>query len=313
VLYALVVEARRGTLLLVLGSAVAGGLSLIPIWGIRDAAPSRFVEGLGTLFGLLRAAPHATETVQIGIVAFALAVVGVWSMVRSDEWRGLQTRRLAIFSAITAAVLYLAGMAWFAPLWEMMGGAWLFSAPWQLALIGAPFLAAAAGSVVLGFPGLRAVPYWATVVVLVALAAQAWLQPNITYVTPPRAPAAIVGDNQIAILSAALAPNDVTGETHLDVRWQVLQPLDKDYNIFVQAMKGSGVDAEKIAQIDQPPLADSPATAWQPGDIHSATYTIFVPAGEPADVYWYGWYDWNDGSRLAVDAGIADKMVIHGE
>jgi len=318
VLYALLVEARRGTLLLVLGSAVAGALSLIPIWGIRDGAPSRFVEGLGTLYGLLRATPHATETVQIGVIAFSLAVVGMWSVAGSGVWRGSTVRRLVVFSAVCAAVCYAAGLQWFAPLWGVVGGVWLFSAPWQLALIGAPFLAAAAGSVLLGFPGLRIVPYWAATVVLVVLAGQPWLQPRITYVKPPRTPVAIVGNNQIAILSTELKPNDVTGETHLDVRWQVLQPLDRDYNIFVQAMNdqgndGQGGDAQKIAQIDAPPLADSPATTWQPGEIFSATYTVFVPVGEPADHYWYGWYDWSDGARLPIDAGIDDKMVLYGK
>jgi len=313
VLYAFIVEARRGTLLLVLGSAAAGALSLIPIWGIRDGTPSRFVEELGTLYGMLRAAPHAVEVVQIGVIAFALAAVGVWSMLAGSEWRGSLVRRLVIFAAVCAALLYGAGMQWFAPIWGVAGGAWLLVAPWQLAVIGTPFLAATAGSALLGFSGLRVVPYWVATVALVVLAGQPWLQPRITYATPPRSPAAILGNNQIAILSTELKPNDVTGETHLDVRWQVLQPLAKDYNIFVQAMDRRGSDAQKIAQIDAPPLADSPATTWEPGEILSATYTIHVPVGEPADAYWYGWYDWNDGMRLAVGAGIDDKMVLYGE
>lgn len=313
VLYALWVEARRGALLLVAGSVVAGALSLIPIWGIRAAAPSHFVSQLGTLYGLLRATPLESEDVQIGVIAFVQVVAGTWSVWRSDLLRGSVVRRLVTFGAVCALLLYLAGMQWFAPVWRVLGVEWLLVAPWQLALVGAPFVAAVAGSIMLGFPGLRVAPYWAALTVLVVLGAQPWLQPQITYTTPPRAPIAMVGDNQIVILAAHLAPNDVTGETHLDVTWQALKPLTADYNIFVQAMHGSGVGAEKIAQIDVPPLAERPATVWRPGEIYSVTYTIFVPAGEPADAYWYGWYDWSDGTRLPVDGGLDDKMVFYGE
>lgn len=312
-LYALLVEARRGVLLLVLGSVVAGALSLIPIWSIRDAAPSDFVGELGTLYGLLRATPHDTEMVQIGVVALALAAAGVWSVVRSADLRGALVWRLTLFAATGAGMLYLAGMQWFSPMWQILGAGWLLRAPWQLALVGAPLLAAAAGSVLLGFPGLRIAPYWASTIVLVVLAAQPWLQPDIVYTEPPRTSVAILGKNQVAILATELSPNAVTGETHLDVRWQVLAPLKADYTIFLQAMQGTGTNAEKIAQVDVPPLADSPSSMWTPGEILSATYTIFVPVDHPADAYWFGWYNWQDGARLSVDGGIDDKLVLYGE
>lgn len=310
VFYALFVERHRGALLLVVGSAIAGGLSLLPIWGIHSSAPSGFVEQLGTLYGLLRATPLASEGVQIGVMAFVLAVTGVWGVWVSDTLEARTQRPLATFAVTVTLVLLLAGMTFTRPFWSWSGLDRFLVAPWQLAIVAAPLLSAAAGCAMSAFPGLRRVPYWASLAVLLLIAAQPWLQPHYTEVTPPRAPQAIVGDNQIAILDARIERGDDTNQAKLDVTWQVLAPLAFDYNIFLQAMEQDG---STLAQLDVQPLDESPATSWQRGDLFTATYTLELPDGATPDAYLYGWYNWQDGARLPVNGGLDNKLTLYGD
>lgn len=321
--YAIFVERHWGALLLVAVSAVAGFISLLPIWGIVDPAASTFTAHLGTLYGLLSATPGAAganEMVQIGIVAFLFAVMAAWGLFMEADPLYASVRRLVGFCVVGTLVLLALTLIWCAPFWNITGLARYFSAPWQIALLAAPLLAAVAGALVIAFPVLQRHTYWAAMAILIILSAQSWLAPRYTTLQPPTAPLAIVGDNRIAILHATVTENDATRQAQLEVTWQVLQPLDFDYSIFVQAIgTGEGASGEgeagevRLAQYDGAPLADLPATAWQPGDLLTATYTIDLPADPPIDAYYYGWYDWRDGTRLRFNMGLNDKLVFYAQ
>lgn len=307
-LYAILVERHKGALLLVAGSAIAGGLSLLPIWGAQTSQPSNYVAQLGTLYGLLRATPLASEGVQIGVIAFVLAVAGVWGVWVSNVIDARAQRPFATFAAVVALVLLLAGMTFTGGIWAWSGLDRYLGAPWQLALVGAPLIAAAAGCAVVAFPGLRRVPYWASLVVLVLLTAQPWLQPEYTDIVPPASPQAIIGNDQIAILEARIQPGEAANQATLAVTWQALAPLDFDYNIFLQAQS----NGQTVAQFDVQPTIDSPATTWLPGDLFTQSYTLNLPEGAAPDSYLFGWYNWQDGTRLPVDGGLDDKLTLYG-
>ena len=144
------------------------------------------------------------------------------------------------------------------------------------------------------------------------LASYPYLAPAYTSVQPPARPVALLGTNQLAVLAADV--NEADGRAALDVTWQVLQPLASDDNVFFQAIMGEGDSEQVIAQLDtQPAGAELPPTTWQPGEIFTQRYTLDIaqaPPGEPLR-YYFGFYDWRSGERLAVDGGIDDKLVLH--
>jgi hypothetical protein len=57
-----------------------------------------------------------------------------------------------------------------------------------------------------------------------------------------------------------------------------------------------------------------PATQWQPGAILGARYTLALPPeAQGANLrYYFGFYDWRDGTRLPVNGGLDDKLVFDG-
>jgi hypothetical protein len=135
----------------------------------------------------------------------------------------------------------------------------------------------------------------------------------------PAEPAAVLGDNDIVILDAALVENADRSQAELTVTWQVLAPPATDYNIFFQALATGPGNEQVVAQLDSQPVPDGrPASSWRPGELFTYTYQLDLgdaPAAEPL-IYYFGYYDWRDGTRLAVDGGPAaggdDKVVRHG-
>ncbi|MBK8800093.1 MAG: hypothetical protein IPM07_29010 [Anaerolineales bacterium] len=77
-----------------------------------------------------------------------------------------------------------------------------------------------------------------------------------------------------------------------------------------------GAPEQVVAQLDAQPLGDArPATSWQPGEVLTNTYVLDLSAAPPETplTYYFGYYDWRDGSRLPVDGGRDDKLVLHGK
>jgi hypothetical protein len=181
-----------------------------------------------------------------------------------------------------------------------------------------PFLAATAGSLPLLAPSLGERSYWATLLAVVILAGFPYLTPDFTPYQPPSLPVAVFGDGADLVLLEAtvaeIAAPDGRGSAELSVIWQPQRPLPFDYNLFFQALRAAGDGYEVIAQLDQQPLVERPASEWQPGEIFTATYGLALPVDPNAANlrYYFGYYDWRDETRLPLMGGD-DKVILYGE
>jgi hypothetical protein len=318
-LYALLVERSRLGVLLVAGGAAAALLSLIPAWSVRAAPPLAFDAQFTSLYGLLRTGVTDSAPLQIGTVALALsmaALVGLLALRSPVEGLAMSNRRLLIFSLSGAAILFALTLGWSAPLWRLTHADLLYSAPWQVGLLAAPLLAAAAGCALLYFTDLWSSAWYGAMALLLLLAAQPWLAPIYTQATPPERPVAILGDAQVAVLAAQVdesESDDGATRATLALDWQALAPLPFDANLFFQAVDVSGDSPRVVAQMDAPPVADRPATTWRQGDLFAQRYTLDLPADAPANMaYYMGLYNWQDGTRLRANGGLDDKLVLYG-
>jgi hypothetical protein len=250
---------------------------------------------------------------QLGFAILAYSAVALWAWIAHAR-RSLapQQTRLLAFGFGAGLLLVSLSLGWSAPLWQAAGGPWLLTYPWQILLLAAPLLALAAGCLPLVLPDFAAPGYWSVLVALVVLAGYPYLGPAYTDVQPPTQPLAMLGTNQLAVLSAQVTEGNANAT--LDVSWQVLQPLAGDDNVFFQAITGEGENERVVAQADAQPVGpEHPATAWQPGEILTGRYSLDLPPQAGELRYYFGFYDWRSGRRLAVDGGIDDKLVLHGE
>ena len=87
-------------------------------------------------------------------------------------------------------------------------------------------------------------------------------------------------------------------QVQVDVTWQCLGRLDKDYTVFVQARDPA--NQIRGQQDTQPRAGKSPTSRWLPGQIITDTYVINMdPAAPEADYSLaIGFYDWQSGARL---------------
>jgi hypothetical protein len=186
-------------------------------------------------------------------------------------------------------------------------------------LLAAPLLAVVAGSLPALNPALARTPLWLTLAGIALLGGFPYLHADYTQILPPRAPIATFGDAPVLVLLAADL-DEGAEKTSLDVTWQVLQPLPFDYNLFFQAViagdAAANTDEQVVAQLDtQPRQGTEPATTWRVGAIMTDTYTLAMPSTLPEGEvrYYFGYYDWRDGTRLVVDGGRDDKLILLGE
>ena len=148
------------------------------------------------------------------------------------------------------------------------------------------------------------------------LAGYGYLAPNYTQVEPAARPAAVLGANQVLILDVQLVETTEPRTAELTVTWQPLQPLDFDYSVFFQAIAGAGEQEQAVAQLDVQPLGGArPATGWRPGEILTERYRLDLAAAPAQETlrYYFGYYDWRDGRRLAVDGGVDDNSYWQGQ
>lgn len=312
-LYAGFVERRPSAVLTIVVAQVAALLWMFPLWNAHAAPAIPFANQFTSLFGLLRSGWRAGDSVQFGVVAFVLAVVALWALLAGPTRLDADVRRLLTFSVVAVLVIYALTLPWSAGLWQVTRAQELLRSPMQVVLLAGPFAAALAGGALLSLADLRRTALWTTLAALIVLAALPDLQPVYTQVAPARIPAATFGNNDLVVLSAAVDEAPDRQQARLDVTWQTLHPLAHDANLFFQAVDTSGSPAV-VAQLDAAPVDGEPATTWQPGTIHTAAYTLTLPANAAAPLtYYFGLYDWRDGSRLPVNGGLDDKMVFHGE
>ncbi len=334
--YVLWVERDRLGGLVVLVTGLAGFLALLPLWDQRAPAPVPFQEHFLHLFQLLgngwQVAPSQPGwqdgyPFQLGFPAIAFALILAWILWqngRDPDWSGPLPPggdpalvRLLGFGGLVVALSVLLSLAISEPIWRLTRGQRLLTYPWQVLIFTAPFLALMAGSLPRLRPRLRCAGYWSGLLLLVLLSSYTYLAPNFVNYRPPARPAAILGPhNDILLLEAKLTEESQPPQARLDVVWQPLRPIGFDYNVFFQALQPDPQSGQLqvVAQLDIQPLPDRPATTWQVGQVITATYRLELPA-DPAQAdlrYYFGLYDWRDGSRLPVDGGADDKVVLYG-
>jgi hypothetical protein len=342
--YAVLVERHWVPTLAVVTASGAALVTLLPLWAIAVPSPVVFGEHYVMLAQLFSTGWAVAPSIpgwqdeypfQLGFVIFAYCSLALWgwAVVTRRSLIPPQARLLG-FAFGGGLLLVALCLGWSAPVWQLSGADRLLTYPWQILLLAAPLLAAAAGSLPVLLPDLQsgvlsepepglvlrpvaswpAPTYWVVLVALVVLASYPYLAPAYTTVAPPARPVAMVGANQLAILAADVT--EAGGSATLEVTWQVLKPLASDYNVFFQAITGEGEDERAVAQLDaQPAGPDRPATGWMPGEILTQRYALDLaqaPADQPLR-YYFGFYDWRDGQRLPVDGGIDDKLVVYAQ
>jgi hypothetical protein len=114
----------------------------------------------------------------------------------------------------------------------------------------------------------------------------------------------------IRLLGYTLAADDIVagGVLGLNLNWQALTPIRRDYTVFVHLLD----DDEQIrGQGDGPPVAGSyPTSFWDPGEIVADERQVTVDADAPAGVYRLavGLYLQPTGQRLV--AKDVDRIIL---
>ncbi len=324
-LYVLMVERHWVAGVVVLVAGAAGFASNIPELSLTAAPPVAFLDHFIYLYQLFAVGWRVGPSIpgwqdqfpfQLGFAAITFSVATLWGWWLLNRGMLLPiVRRQLVFAYVGTILLLFLSLNISAPLWSLTNAAQFLTYPWQILLLATPLLALTAGALPELLPDLRAPAYWTALVTLAILSSYTYLTTDYTQVTPPPQPVAMIGDNQLAILSADITEKTEPATATLRVTWQVLRPMDFDDNIFFQAIVGDGRNEQVVAQLDAQPLGDEyPATQWQPGQILNAAYSLDL-ANAPIDQplrYYFGFYNWQDGQRLPVDSGLDDKLVLHG-
>lgn len=253
---------------------------------------------------------------QLGFAALGLAsltiVLGFGKASRSSRvpWPVLR------FAAIAAPLLILLTTTLARPLWELDPLAAAVTYPWQLYALAGPLLALLAGGALAVERRLAVLPLWAATVALVVLSSYPYLAPRFTQVTPDPSAPAIFGANQVTFLNSGVqhqapaAAPEISSSRVITVTaaWQVLQPIDFDYNIFIHALDATG---NRVAQWDgQPQRAGEPypMTLWTVGEVVQNSYRLELDAAAaPVQRVDVGLYNWQTGERLPVNGD--DKVT----
>jgi hypothetical protein len=99
------------------------------------------------------------------------------------------------------------------------------------------------------------------------------------------------------------------GETvPLTLYWETLQPPGQDFNLFIHLIDPA--TGAQVAGFDGPP--QFPTSFWQPGNTFIDTRTLAFPPDVPPGNYELriGWYNLTDFSRLPLQDGVGDSLVI---
>lgn len=265
-----------------------------------------------------------TMPLQMGLVPVGLAMVSVILIARSDVDRRL--RRTLIFWQLATLVLVALMLSLTALLWRITGLSNLLSYPWQLlGLIGLA-TSLLAGSVVALDQRLAAFPLRAGLVALAVLASYGYLSPrffdfsidftplaeqsHVYDMEPVGLPVATLGDNQIALLDYRIEGPLRHGATvRLNVLWQALKPLDKDYTVFVHAV---GEEGTIWGQRDtEPQEGEYPTTEWGLGEIVQDRYELRIDVAGPREGYQLvvGMYAAETRERLKLPDGTTEVIL----
>lgn len=329
ILYALWIERDGLTTLVTIVSSLSGIVSLIPLWSFSAPPPVDYADHFVYFFQLFGTDWQIVPSTagwqdgypfQLGLVAHGFSIVAIWYWWRQPV-RNSELNRFLWFTVATSSVLIVSSLQSTAPFWQWVPIDRLLTYPWQLLLIASLPLAVFAGSVISLNGYLQTTSYWCCLILLVVLGSHAYLTADFTQYDPAERPAAIYGHNQeLLILEAEVSRSDERGVATLDVVWQALRQMDFDYNIFFQAIERTDDGINVISQIDvQPRQGNRPAMSWKVGEIITDTYELDVSFHPHPDTlqYYFGYYNWNDGSRLPVEDSITgirdDKLVLYGQ
>jgi hypothetical protein len=109
---------------------------------------------------------------------------------------------------------------------------------------------------------------------------------------------------RLALLGYDLNPTEPKpgGQIDLRLHWQALEPIDRDWTLFVHILDETG---ERVTQADSPPnyLGALPTTLWQVGVPVLAVHTATLPDRPATYSIQMGWYDPQTGERLPLSAG----------
>jgi hypothetical protein len=308
---------------------------LSPIWLPAVYARGAFVEAV--LLGLLPWVLWAADAAAMGrrsasLILTFLAAACLWT----QAWLGVaslvtvlvyllvlrQTGRTPRKGFSSAALGLLTGLALGAlGLVPAIAGRGLgvsrLPEGWQWLLLLAPWVSLLAGWIasrlgaMLGEQGEgEKAALFAALIGLVLLGVSADIQPVAYAGSIPSAPLAIYGENEIALLSVKTEGTPgPDGRVAVDVEWQALRPLARDYTVFFHVIGGN--DRRYGQQDTMPQAGKLPTSQWQPGEVIRDRYEAVVSPDALVDSdyrYWLGWYLAETGQRLPV--GQDDKYVV---
>lgn len=238
-------------------------------------------------------------------------------------------RRLLWYWLIVAGLALILMWSPLSFLWQWTGWRYFLTYPWQMLGPLGLCLAVFAGAVVTLDARLQTVMIRLGLVTLVVLSSYGYLvprffdfnidftpegkSPHVYSMTPRRAPLAIFGDNQVALLDLRLEGPLRHGATvRLNALWQALRPLEDDFMVFVHASDDSGsiwgqrdvelVDGERLA------------SQWGEGEIVAGRYEFQIGLDGPREGYHLeiGLYHPTTGERLFLADGAA-SLLVRGE
>jgi uncharacterized membrane protein len=122
--------------------------------------------------------------------------------------------------------------------------------------------------------------------------------------TAPSHPLEASFGERLALLGFDLSPAEPQpgGQLELQLRWKALEPVDRDWTVFVHLFDEAG---ERVAQGDGPPnyLGALPTTLWQLGAPVLDVHTVTLPDRPGTYSIQIGWYDPQTGERLPLSTG----------
>lgn len=243
---------------------------------------------------------------QLGVVAFGLAIIAV-----ALNWRmGPTNSRVAPGATllISAIVMILLTFSFATPLWSVLGV--FASHPWQLLAFAGIALAFVGGSVLDADARWQQPPMVAFFVALPIVASYGYLLPDYVDVNPSRPYIAIYGQNDIALLDYRIVGPLLHGATvRVELKWQALKPISRDYTVFVHAINNDG---KTYAQDDSKPQGGAfPTAKWKKGQVIFDTHTIQIDVDGPREGYHLevGIYQASSGERAIMSTG-ADVLIL---
>jgi hypothetical protein len=309
-----------GLALLAAGRPLRALIPLTPalpllVWGLVISAPGDFADHYPYLFQLFSASWHSAPSgagwiaempFQLGLLPLGLAFLGIASLTPRENGAG---RRPVIVLAIGVLLAILLSLRVSDLFWRATHLNGLLSYPWQMLGFASLGLSLLAGAGIRQILPLSTWPWLSSLIALIVVSVYGYLSPAWTEQKAGDWPAAIYGQNQAALIDYQFTGHVYPGaEVQLDVIWQCLNWIERDYTVFVQAIDPT----QQIwgQQDTQPRGGASPTSDWLPGQIITDTYTIEIDPDGPADGYQVimGFYDGQTGERLI--AGGDDKTIL---